>query len=318
MTWRVLALSPLPVEILQQMFGDPRAELVVPSARTQAAVDEQLPEVDIVVGDWTHQLRVDDPSARVSLVQMPSVGVDTINLAACAAAGVPVANTAGANARSVAEWCLAATLALFRKTVEGDGAVRRGEWPQISLGARDLAGSRIGVLGMGAIGSRVAQLFGALDCEVQYWSRSRREGVPAAYVELDGLLASSDVVVVVIPLAPDTRQLLDSRRLGQLKPGSFVVNGARGGIIDEDALIDALRSGQVGGAALDVFRTEPLPATSPLRELPRVVLSPHMAGSSEQAAAAIVAQSAANLRRAYDGAPLVDVVNGVDPVVRRR
>jgi D-3-phosphoglycerate dehydrogenase len=315
--WKVLALPPLPKELLEGLFDDERSEIIVPPERTQAAVDALLPEVDIVVGDWTHTLRVNDPGPRVVMVQMPSVGVDTIDLDRCAEAGVPVANCAGANTTSVAEWCVSATLALMRKTVEADAAVRRGEWPQTSLGGRELAGSTVGIVGMGGIGTAVARMFGAFDCQVQYWSRSRHDEAPATYIALDELMATSDVIVLVIALGPETRELGDARRLGLVKPGALLVNGGRGGLVDEPALIDALRKGTLAGAALDVYAVEPLPMDSPLRELP-VLLSPHMAGSTGQAAMRIVGQTAANLRRAFDGEPISDVVNGVDAAVRRR
>jgi phosphoglycerate dehydrogenase-like enzyme len=315
--WRVLALPPLPPDVLEALFGDERAELVVPAERTQAAVEALLPEVDVVLGDWTHTLRVDDPGPRVAMVQMPSVGVDTVDVDRCAAAGVPVANCAGANTVSVAEWCVSATLALLRRTVEADTAVRRGEWPQTSLGGRELAGSTVGIVGMGGIGRAVARIVGAFDCQVQYWSRSRHDDAPASYVPLDELMATSDVIVLAIALSEETRELVDARRLALVKPGALLVNGGRGGLVDEPALAEALRSGRLAGAALDVYAVEPLPAGSPLRELP-VLLSPHMAGSSNQAVARIVEQTTTNLRRALDGEPLHDVVNGVDPVVRRR
>ena len=315
--WRLLALPPLPKEVLESLFGDPRLEVLVPAERTQSAVDALLPEIDLVVGDWTHTLRVDDPGPRVAMVQMPSVGFDTIDVDRCAAAGVPVANCAGANTASVAEWCVSATLALLRKTVEADAAVRRGEWPQTSLGGRELGACTVGIIGMGAIGRAVATILGGFGSTVQYWSRRRHDEAAATYVELDELMATSDVIVVVIALSEETRGLVDARRLALTKPGAVLVNGGRGGLVDEPALVEALRTGTLTAAALDVYATEPLPAGSPLRELP-VLLSPHMAGSSGEAVMRIIGQTTANLRRALDGEPLVDVVNDVAPVVRRR
>ena len=314
-TWRVLALPPLPHEVLAALFHDPRMELVTPQERTQEEVARLLPEVDVVIGDWSPSLRLTEPGPRVCFVQQPSVGTDGIDLDACAAAGVPVANCAGSNAVSVAEWCVSATLALLRQTVEADASVRRGEWKQTSMGGRELAGSRVGVVGMGAIGRRAAELYRAFGCDVRYWSRSRRDDAPAEYTELDELISSCDVVVLVIALGEQTRNLLDARRM---KAGALLVNGARGEVVDEPALVEALDSGHLGGAALDVFSVEPLPDDSPLRAAPRVLLSPHMAGSSAQAAGRIVGQTTANLIRVLDGEPVVDVVNGVDPSVRRR
>ncbi len=320
--WRVLALPPLPHEVLAALFAvegvAEHIELVTPRERTQAEVQRLLPDVDVVIGDWSPSLRIEDPGPRVCFVQQPSVGTDGIDLQSCTTAGVPVANTAGANAVSVAEWCVSATLALLRRTVEADAAVRRQEWPQTSLGGRELAGCRIGVVGMGAIGRHTATLFGAFGCEVSYWSRSRHADAPATYRELDDLLAGSDVVVLVIALGPTTRNLLSAERLALLTPGALVVNGARGEVLDEAALVGALGSGAVGGAALDVFGVEPLPADSVLRTAPNVLLSPHMAGSTTQAALRILGQSTANLRRVLDGQPVQDVVNGLDPVIRQR
>ncbi len=315
-TWRLLALPPLPLELLQTLFADPRLEVFVPEERTQAAVDAALPTADLVVADWTPLLRLAHPGPRVAFVQQPSVGFDGTDVDAFATAGIPVANCAGANTISVAEWCLSATLSLLRGTVHADAAVRRGEWPlQTSLGGRELSGSRVGVVGMGPIGRAVAERFTAMDCDVHYWSRSQKPDVPAPYAPLPELLATSDVVVLVIALGPQTRGLVDPRLM---KKGALLVNGARGLVVDEAALIDALRSGHLGGAALDVFATEPLPAGSALRELDNLLLSPHMAGGSQQAIGRIISLTTANLQRVLDGQPVVDVVNGVDPHATRR
>lgn len=318
MTWRLLALPPLPAELLVALFGDERLELVTPAERTQAAVEVLLPTVDLVLGDWTPSLRVSDPGPRVAFVQQPSVGVDGIDLAACTRRGIPVANCAGANAISVAEWALSATFALLRKTVEADASVRRGAWPQTSLGGRELAGQHVGVIGMGAIGRRTAANFLALGCEVTYWSRSRHADAPVPYAELDDLLATSDIVVLVIALGPETSGLLNASRLAKSKQGQLIVNGARGEVIDESALADALRDGRLGGAALDVFTAEPLSLTSALRDVPGLLLSPHMAGSTVEASMRIVGQAKANLLRVLDGQPVLDLVNDVAPTVTRR
>ena len=319
--WRVLALPPVPHAVVVDLFDPQRradVELVTPDVRTQDEVARLLPDVDVVLGDWSPSLRLLDPGPRVCFVQQPSVGVDGIDVDACTAAGVPVANCAGANTTSVAEWCVSATLALLRRTVEADAAVRGGSWPQTALGGRELAGSRVGVVGMGPVGRATAALFGAFGCDVAYWSRSPKDDAPARWSGLDDLLATSDVVVLVIALGEATRDLLDEAALARLKPGALVVNAARGGVLDEDALARALHGGHVGGAALDVFRVEPLPAGSPLRDAPRLLLSPHAAGSTVQAVSRILEQANANLRRALDGEPVVDVVNGLGPRVVRR
>jgi phosphoglycerate dehydrogenase-like enzyme len=316
-TWRLLALPPLPKDLLEVLIGDPRMEIVVPGAREQSAAEELLPDVDLVLADWTQDFTLGDPGPRVAFVQVPRVGVDGIDLAACAGRGVPVANCAGANSVTVAEWCLSATFALLRRTVEADAAVRRGEWPQTSLGARDLFGLKVGVVGMGGIGQALAERFQALGCEVGYWSR-RRHDVPFRYLELDELTSTCDVVLLVIALGDETRRLWDAARFAAMKPGSLLVNGARGEVLDETALVAALQEGRLAGAALDVFDVEPLPADSPLLKAPNVLLSPQMAGSTGNAALRIIDRAKSNLVRVLDGVPVVDVVNGVAAEVRRR
>jgi D-3-phosphoglycerate dehydrogenase len=317
-SWRLLALPPLPHDLLEALFGDPRIELVTPPERTQAAVDALLPTVDLVLGDWTPQLRVNDPGPRVAFVQQPSAGVDGIDLEACTARAVPVANCAGANATSVAEWCLSATLALLRKTVEADAAVRRGEWPQTSLGGRDLAAKQVGVVGMGAIGTTTALMFQGLGCQVTYWSRSQHLDAPVPYADLEDLLATSDIVVLVIALGAETRGLLNAARIATMKPGALLVNGARGEVVDDVALVAALAEGRLAGAATDVFTEEPLPEGSPLRQAPNLLLSPHMAGSTAEAAMRLIGQAKANLQRVLDGEPVHDVVNGAAAAISRR
>jgi phosphoglycerate dehydrogenase-like enzyme len=315
--WRLLALPPLPKDLLEVLVGDPRMEIVVPEVREQAAAEALLPEVDLVLADWTKDFRIDDPGPRVAFVQVPRVGVDGIDLEACAVRGVPVANCAGANAVSVAEWCVSATFALLRRTVEADAAVRRGDWPQTELGARELAGMRVGVVGMGAIGQALASRYEALGCQVGYWSR-RQHDVPWTYVPLDELTATSDVVCLVIALGDETHGLWDAKRFEAMKPGALLVNGARGEVVDEEALVEALGSGRLAGAALDVFHEEPLPSDSPLLSVPNLVLSPHMAGSTSEAALRIIDRAKSNLHRVLDGQSVLDVVNGVAPEVTRR
>ena len=315
---RLLALPPMQADLLQLLFGDPRVELVFPQERTQAAVDALLPTVDLVLGDWSPLLKVGDPGPRVAFVQQPSAGVDGIDLDACAARGVPVANCAGANATSVAEWCLSATLAVLRRTVFADQAVRQGEWPQTGLGGRELAGQRVGVVGMGAIGRKLAAVLTALECEVSYWSRNQHADAPVPFLPLHELLATSDVVVLVIALGETTRGLLGPEGLGLMKPGAVLINGARGEIVDERALADALQSGALSAAAVDAFAQEPLQEGSPLLQAPNLLLSPHMAGSTNEAAMRIVGTAKANLLRALDGEPVLNVVNGVAPSISWR
>lgn len=324
----MLALPPLDAAVLAAMFADLPVSLVVPDARTTAAVCEAATAAEIVLGDWTGALGISAPvvasAPALSFVQQPSVGVDSVDVAACTAAGVPVANAGGVNVVSVTEWCIGATFDVLRSLAYADREVRAGRWPQLELSQRgggELAGRRVGIVGMGRIGRACAERFAALGGEVAHWSRTRRDAAEAGgapWLPLADLLRRSDVVVVVIALAAQTRGLLGAEQLGLLPPGGFVVNAARGGVVDEDALLAAIRSGALAGAALDVYATEPLPLDSPLREESRLLLSPHAAGGSREAQGRLISHIIDNLGRAVSGQPVADVVNGLDTVIRRR
>lgn len=326
-SWRLLALPPLGEDLVRGLFEPLGAEVTVPAVRDRDGLHAALADADLVVGDFTGELALDAEAVaaapRLAFVQMPSVGVDSCDLAALAAADVPVANTAGANARSVAEWAMAATFDLSRSLSWADRRMRDGGWPQMETaahGADELTGRRVGVLGMGAIGAEAARLFSAIGCPVSYWSRRRRPDGECAgeYKEIEELLAASDVVVVCLPLTEETRGLLDSRRLALLPRGALLVNVARGGIAPDDAVLDALESGRLAGAALDVYDKEPPPADHPFRRHENVLLSPHCAGATRQAQSNVITMVIDNMRAAIEGRPVGNVVNGADPLVRRR
>ncbi|HEX3909045.1 MAG TPA: NAD(P)-dependent oxidoreductase [Mycobacteriales bacterium] len=325
--WTVLSLTPLPRDLVASLFGDLPVDVVVPAERTPEAVRAAAADAEIVVGDWSG-LRVDAElvaaAPRLALVQQPSVGVDAVDVAACAAAGIPVANAGGTNAVSVAEWCVGATFAVLRSLAWADEEVRAGRWPQLEVSARgggELAGRRIGIVGMGRIGRECASRFVALGCDVAHTSRTRREPEDAGgarWMPLEDLLAHAQVLVIVVALAPETRRLIGTAELELLPAGAFVINGARGEIIDEAALAAALDSGHLAGAALDVYATEPLPEDSPLRDSDRILLSPHAAATTDEATGRLIAGLVDNVRAAVSGEPVVDVVNGVDPLIQRR
>ncbi len=321
-SWRLLALPPLPTEALRAGFapGDDMELIELPS-RDRAGLLAAIANADLLLGDWSGQLGLDAETLaaapHLAFIQQPSAGTDRIDTAAAAERGIPVSNVGEANAVAVAEWCLAAILALTRQLTQAERGLRAGEWPQTTLPIRELRGARVGILGLGGIGRRVADMCAGLGCEVAYWSRSIK-GVPYARLEAAALMAASDVVVCLLPGGDETRHLVSADLLAALPEGALFVSAGRGSVVDEAALTAALRSGRLGGAALDVYETEPLPADSPLRDLPNVLLSPHNAGASREAQLAIVAAARANLQRAVAGEPVAFVVNGVDPVVRRR
>ncbi|MFC5748943.1 NAD(P)-dependent oxidoreductase [Actinomadura rugatobispora] len=325
--WRILTLAPIGEDLMKGLLaplGD-AVELLFPAVRDRDGLFAALPAAELIVADYTGLLRLDAEAVaaapRLAFVQTPSVGTDSVDTAALAAAGVPVANAAGANARGVAEWAVGAAFALCRHLVRADRGVREGGWPQeelLALGAREIHTQRVGIVGFGPIGVEAARLFGALGCAVSYWSRRRRPEAAATYRELDDLLACSDILVLALPLTPDTAGLLDADRLALLPEKALLVNVARGGIVPDETILAALESGRLAGAALDVFEAEPPPAGHPLRSHENVLLSPHVAGGTGQAQIKVISAVRDNVGAAVTGRPVTNVVNGIDPQVRRR
>lgn len=328
--WRLVSLPPLPREKVTGLLSGLPVDVVLPASRARKDVFAALSDADLVLGDWSPDgigLDADALGAapHLAFVQQPSVGVQAHDLDALAAAGVPLANVAGFNAVAVAEWVLGSVFSLARWLPWSQDEVRAGRWPVqdeiLGRGATEVAGRRVGLVGFGPIGQALAARFAALGCPVSYWTRRRRDPANehgATYRELDRLLSSSDVLVNVIALGPQTRGLLDGGRLALLPDGAFLICASRGGIVDEEATAAALASGRLAGAAFDVFAAEPLPADSPLRASDRVLLTPHVAGTTRQSMARLMAGIVANLARAVSGEPVRDVVNGVGPTVRRR
>ncbi len=201
-----------------------------------------------------------------------------IDFAAAAERGVIVAKASGGFSTGAAELTIGLAIALMRHVPLGDRAVKAGTWPA-PLGC-ELSGKTLGIVGLGHVGRHVAKIAHVMGMRVLAWSR-RLDADAAAQVgaepaELDALLRAADVVSVHATLSAETRGLLDARRLGLMKPSAYLINTARGPIVDEAALLAALAEHRIAGAALDVFDTEPLPAGHPLTTLPNVVLTPHL------------------------------------------
>lgn len=228
-----------------------------------------------------------DAATILKVVGRAGSGVDNIDVAAASRKGVVVMNTPGGNTVTTAEHAIAMTLALARKIPQAAAALRDGRWAKKDFLGTEVTGKVMGVLGMGAIGSVVARRALGLGMKVLAYdpylkeSEAKRIGVEPA--DLDSLLARADFVTIHVPGGAETHHLLDSQRLSLMKRGAFLVNCARGGIVDEAALLDALNEGRLGGAALDVFETEPPPAGTPLLQHPAVIATPHLGASTTDA-----------------------------------
>jgi phosphoglycerate dehydrogenase-like enzyme len=247
---------------------------------------------------------------RLRLIQKIGVGVNTIDLDAAKARGIPVCNLPGTNARAVAELTLALMLAVLRRVPRFDAAMRRGEWSDTALqdGIGELGGRTVGLVGYGAIPQLLAPVLVALGCRVVYTSRAPHADAAGEWRSLDALVAEADVVSLHVPLLPETEGLIRAGTLGRMKPGAILINTARGGLVDQRALTESLVSGHLSGAGLDVFVHEPHDASEMLFRLPNVVLTPHVAWLTTGTFDRSFALAAENCRRLAAGEGLLHLV----------
>lgn len=249
------------------------------------------------------------PGVRV--ISNYGVGVDHINLADAGARGIPVGNTPGVLEGATADLGFSLLLASARRVVEGDRYARSPEFvtydPGYMLG-REVHGSTLGVIGLGNIGRQVARRARGFDMRVLYHNRNRRHVVEAElgveYVALDALLARSDYVMLTVPLTDETRGLIDAAALAQMKPTATLINIARGPVVETAALLEALKSGVIAAAALDVTDPEPLPRDHELLRLNNVIITPHLGSATVETRRRMAELSVANLMAGLNGEPL--------------
>lgn len=305
--------------------GDKVAQFVAPESdwleiRYCAEDDDdtfyrELPDAEVI---W-HVLR---PISGADLERAPhcrlvhklGAGVNTIDVETATRLGIAVANMPGANAPSVAEGTVLLMLAALRRLTELDRATREGRgWPSDpSLGetVRDIGSCTVGLVGYGNIAKRVETIVRAMGTSEVLHTSTRDDGHPG-WCPLPELLAASDIVTLHIPLTDQTAGLLDADALGLMKPDAVLVNTSRGAVVDEDALVNALRSGGLAAAGLDVFAVEPVHPDNPLLSLTNVVLTPHVTWYTVDTMRRYLAEAVDNCRRIRDGRDLANVVNGI-------
>ena len=249
-----------------------------------------------------------DAARTVRVVGRLGVGLDNIDVAECERRSVKVIPATGANALAVAEYVIGTAMLLLRGAYASTGEVAQGRWPRAPLSnGRELAGKTLGLVGFGGIGRRAGTLARALGmrtigfdpnlgADSPVWSADAT--VRRAFAEL---VAEADVVSMHVPLTPATRNLIDADRIRTMKKDAILINTARGGVVDEFAVAAALREGRLGGAALDVFEKEPLPAGSPLAECPKLILTPHIAGVTRESNARVSTMIAEQVAAALSG-----------------
>lgn len=257
----------------------------------RAGLLEKVKEVDALVvrGRTQVDAEVIRAGTKLKIIARYGVGLDNIDTETAKEKGVLVANAAAAPAQSVAELTITLMLAVLRKIPVGDAGLRRGEWLKKQLMGKTLNGKTLGIVGTGAIGqivAKIAMAFGAkvIGYDVILYDEVREMGVQ--YVSFEDLLAQADIITIHVPLLPSTAKMFNVETFKKMKPGAIIINTSRGGVIDQSALYNALKSGEIGGAGLDVFETEP-PGEDPLFELNNVVVTPHIAGQTQEAQEAI-------------------------------
>jgi D-3-phosphoglycerate dehydrogenase len=288
----------------------PDPATLLAEARDAAVIIVRAPLPEALIGA---------PSLRAAIRH--GAGIDMIPLAAATAAGVLVANVPGANARTVAEHVILVTLALLRRARLIDRDLRHHGWAAARAHAdvaHDLAGRTLGIVGMGAVGRALLAIARGFGLDVIAHTRTPAalpEGV--RHVPLDTLMAAADVIVLACPLTPETTGLVGRDRIARMRPHALLVNVSRGRVVDEAALVDALTAGRIGGAALDVFATQPLPPDHPLLGFDNVIVTPHLAGITDESMLRMGTGAAAEALRVLAGALPVNLRNP-DAVPRYR
>ncbi len=272
------------IEILRR-----HAEVAVDDKITTDALRLAIPAYDaLVVRSRTKVIApIIDAATRLRVIGRAGVGVDNIDCEAAARRGISVVNSPTSAMVSVAEHTIGLMVALARFIPQADASLRQGAWEKNRFLGIELSGKTLGIVGLGRIGSMVAVRAGAFGMRVlaydPYIKGERAETFGATLFEsLDDLLAASDFISIHTPLVPATRGFIDAEKMGKMKPGARLISCARGGVVDEKALLAALDSGRLAGAALDVFENEP-PGPEPLLQHPRVVVTPHLGAMTEEA-----------------------------------
>lgn len=267
-----------------------------------------LPDTDVlwhVLKRCTAEMIAAAP--KLMLIQKIGVGVNTIDLDAAKARGIPVCNLPGTNSRAVAELTLALMLATLRRLPRFDATLRAGTWsdPALQDGIGELGGRTVGLVGYGAISRLLAPVLIALGCKLLYTTRKPLSDALGEWRPLDALLSDADIVSLHLPLTAETESLIDKAAMARMKPSAILINTARGGLVDQAALTDALRNGRIAAAGLDVFADEPPVPTDALFALPNVVLTPHIAWLTTGTFDRSFAVAAENCRRLAAGEPLL-------------
>jgi D-3-phosphoglycerate dehydrogenase / 2-oxoglutarate reductase len=309
----VVVADPIAEEGLAMLRSAARVEVM--AGAPPDALHTTLAEADalLVRSETRVTAELLEAAPRLRVIGRAGAGVDTIDVEAATERGIVVVNAPGGNAVAAAEHTLALMFALARRVAAADASLKRGEWARGAYVGSELSAKTLGLVGLGRVGSEVARRALGLEMRVLVYDpyvpddHVRRVGLEP--VELSALLEQSDFVSLHVPLTDATRGLINAQRLEQMRRGAFLINCARGGLVDQHALLHALDAGHLAGAGVDVFNAEPVAADDPLPRHPKVVATPHLGASTVEAQANVAAQVAEEVLAVLDGRPAQFAVN---------
>src|SRR5213082_788877 len=313
---KVLIADAISQRGVDELARDGGLDVLVQTKLSPAKLIEIIPEFAalIVRSETKVTSEILNAAKQLRVVGRAGVGVDNVDVETATRRGVVVLNAPGANTVSTAEHAFSLLLGIARNISRADATIKGGTWDRKNLEGVELYNKTLGIIGMGRIGSELSRRAIAFGMRVlafdPYLSASRARSLQVELVEeLDELLAAADFISLHTPLTAETRHLLNAERLAKTKRGVRIINCARGGLLDEQALTDAISSGHVAGAALDVFETEPLPPDSPLRKIPKLVLTPHLGASTAEAQESVGIEIAQSIRAALLEGTIRNAVN---------
>jgi D-3-phosphoglycerate dehydrogenase len=313
--YHILITDDLSPQALERLEAAGDADFEVVRRPSPAELREIVPSHDAIIIRSSVQVDADllAAASQLKVIGRAGMGLDNVDIDAASLRGVIVMNTPGANTVATAEHAVALLLALCRHVPQADVSMRGGEWARSQFTGVQLYRKTLGIVGLGRIGAQVARRTQAFGMRVvafdPYISDDVARELKVTLVDLDELLARSDFITLHTALTPETQGIINAMTIARTKPGVRLVNCARGGLIDDVALVDALHSGHIAGAALDVFADEPLPSDSPLRDLPNVVLTPHIAASTIEAQRDVGTQIVDQVLAALRGEDFRNAVN---------
>ncbi len=333
---KILLLSPLPQEVTEALLNtrvtsDELEDVCVASYQGSSKEEliEAVSDAYVIIGDYTNNIALDAEVIRAAkrciFIQQPSTGFQHIDVDEAAKEGIPVANIAGANSLAVAEHTIMLILGCLKKLALSHEKTKRGEWAQDEMsthGVFELFEKTLGIIGSGLIGKEVAKRAKPFGPRMIYYDVNRlspeeEKELGVTYRSLDELITESDVITIHTPLTPQTENMISADRIAMMKPNAVIINTSRGAIVDEAALAQALEEGRIQGAGLDVFSKEPISPKNPILDAPNTILTPHIAGATNESRMRIINLTIDNVVSILKGKEPVNIVNGVKPRISR-